>query len=573
MSIIGLLKANCKHCYKCLKECPVKSIQVIDGQAKIIEKSCVLCGRCLLTCPQQAKTVQSDLGMVREWIAGGERVAVSLAPAFTGSFDGTGKQMVSALLKLGFDKVSETALGAAYVSTEFAKLVREKKMEHIITSCCPVVNDYIEKHHPDMIPYLAPVVSPMIAHGTLLHQQLGEEEKVVFIGPCIAKKAEAIDIRHPNAIDAVLTFDDLNVWFREAGINPAEMEETPFFNADPSIARMFPVPGGVNDTVKHLLGDEVNGNHYNFLDVTGLTNCGELFDAIRHGDMQHCFVELNACVGGCTGGPARAENAHSRFESRLRVTDRSRRSSKTFPQTPVNLPLHKTFTDRSEKEDLPSEAVIRAILAKTGKETPEQELNCGMCGYPSCREKAIAVFQGKAELNMCIPFMRERAESMAHIVLASSPNITIIVDQDLNITEFNAAAEKKFGLSRREALTKCIFEIMDCSDFQFVLENHQPINDKRVTLKEYDMTALMSIVYIPENDMAMGIFKDITDEVAREEAHYKMRVDTVEMAQKVIDKQMAVAQQIASLLGETTAETKVTLTKLKNIIVYEGDEK
>lgn len=572
MSIIGLLKANCKHCYKCLKECPVKSIKVLDGQAKIIEKSCVLCGRCLLVCPQHAKTVQSDLSTVREWIEGGEKVAVSLAPAFTGSFDGTGKQMVSALLKLGFDKVSETALGAAYVSTEFVRLVKEKKMEHIITSCCPVVNDYIEKHHPDMIPYLAPVVSPMVAHGTLLHQQLGGDTKVVFIGPCIAKKAEAMDIRHPNAIDAVLTFDDLNVWFKETGIEPAQMEETPFFNVDPSIARMYPVPGGVNDTVKYLLGPE-RSDYYNFLDVTGLTNCGELFDAIRHGDMQHCFIELNACVGGCTGGPARAENAHSRFESRLRVSDRSKRSSREFPQTPINLSMHKAFTDRSEREEIPSEAVIRAILAKTGKETPEQELNCGMCGYPSCREKAIAVFQGKAELNMCIPYMRERAESMANFVLAASPNITLIVDQDLNITEFNTAAEKKFGLSRREALQKCVFELMDCSDFQFVLESHQPITDKRITLTEYGMTALVTIVYIPENDMAMGIFKDITADVAREEALYKVRVDTIDMAQKVIDKQMAVAQQIASLLGETTAETKVTLTKLKNIIVYEGDEK
>lgn len=572
MSIIGLLKANCKHCYKCLKECPVKSIKVLDGQAKIIEKSCVLCGRCLLVCPQHAKTVHSDLGMVREWVESGEKVAVSLAPAFTGSFDGTGKQMVSALLKLGFDKVSETALGAAYVSTEFVRLVREKKMEHIITSCCPVVNDYIEKHHPDMIPYLAPVVSPMVAHGTLLHQQLGADTKVVFIGPCIAKKAEAMDIRHPNAIDAVLTFDDLSAWFAQAGVNPADMEETPFFNADPSIARMYPVPGGVNDTVKYLLGPD-RPDYYNFLDVTGLTNCGELFDAIRHGDMQHCFIELNACVGGCTGGPARADSAHSRFESRLRVSDRSKRSSREFPQTPLSLTLRKGFTDRSEREEIPSEAVIRAILQKTGKETPEQELNCGMCGYPSCRDKAIAVFQGKAELNMCIPYMRERAESMANFVLAASPNITLIVDQDLNITEFNAAAEKKFGLSRREALQKCVFEIMDCSDFQFVLENHQNIADKRVTLQEYGMTALVSIVYIPENDMAMGIFKDITADVSREEALYKVRVDTIDMAQRVIDKQMAVAQQIASLLGETTAETKVTLTKLKNIIVYEGDEK
>lgn len=566
MSIIGLKISDCKHCYKCVKECPVKSIQVKDGHAIIIEKTCVLCGRCLLVCPKQAKTVQSDLGLVREWIDNGEKIAVSLAPAFTGSFDGTGRQMVSALLKLGFDKISETALGAAYISTEFVRLVKEEKMEHIITSCCPVVNDFIEKHHPDMIPYLAPVVSPMVAHGRLLKKQLGEDTKVVFIGPCIAKKKEALDIRHPNSIDAVLTFDDLSEWFRELGVKPVQMEETQFFNADPSIARMYPVPGGVNETVKHLLGPERSG-HYNFLDVTGLENCDELFEAIRHGDMQHCFMELNACVGSCTGGPARSEHAHSRFESRLRVSDRSKRSSHEYPQTPDSLSLNKHFTDRSEHEVMPSEEVLRAILQKTGKETSDQELNCGMCGYPSCREKAIAVFQGKAEINMCIPFMRERAESMANFVLTASPNITMIVDQDLNITEFNTAAEQKFGLARREALDKCLFELIDCSDFQFVLETHQTITDKRITLGEYGMTALVSIVYIPENDMAMGIFKDITEEVVREQSLYQVRIDTIDMAQNVINKQMAVAQQIASLLGETTAETKVTLTKLKNIIV------
>ncbi|WP_102409704.1 [Fe-Fe] hydrogenase large subunit C-terminal domain-containing protein [Beduinella massiliensis] len=571
MSIISLKKANCKHCYKCVKNCPVKSIQVVGGQAKIIEKTCVLCGTCLLVCPQHAKTLESDLSLVQQWVREGRQVVASLAPAFTGSFEGTGKQMVSALLALGFDRVSETALGAAYVTTEFVRLVREEKMEHIITSCCPVVNDFIEKHHPDMLPYLAPVVSPMVAHGTLLHSQLGEDVKVVFIGPCIAKKQEARDIRHDSAIDAVLTFDDLAAWLSQAGVRPQDMEETPFFNANPSIARMYPVPGGVNETVRRLMGEE-GTSYYNFLDVTGLTNCGELFEAIRHGDMQHCFMELNACVGGCTGGPARSEHAHSRFESRLRVSDRTKRSSREYPPTPESLRMRKVFTDRSEKEDVPGEEVIRAILRQTGKETPEQELNCGMCGYNSCREKAIAVYQGKAELNMCIPYMRERAESLSEVVLTATPNVTIIVDRDLNICEFNRAAEQKFGIPRAEALKKCLFELMDASDFQFVLETRESIEDKRVTLQEQGLAALETVVYIPEGDMAMGILRDISAEVAREESQYKLRVETIEQTQKVIDKQMVVAQQIASLLGETTAETKVTLTKLKNMIVYDGEK-
>ena len=571
MSIIGLKKANCKHCYKCLKSCPVKSIEVVGGQAKIIERSCVLCGTCLLVCPQHAKTLESDLALVQGWVRAGEPVAVSLAPAFTGSFEGTGKQMVSALLKLGFARVSETALGAAYVTAEFARMVREEKMEHIITSCCPVVNDFIEKHHPDMIPYLAPVVSPMIAHAQLLRQTLGEGVKVVFIGPCIAKKQEARDIRHDGLVDAVLTFDDLATWLDQAGVRPQDMEETPFFNANPSVARMYPVPGGVNETVQRLMGEDAQ-RHYKFLDVTGLQSCAELFDAIRHGDMQHCFMELNACVGGCTGGPARSEHAHSRFESRQRVVDRTRRSSPDYPPTPESLRMRKAFTDRSEREDLPSEEVIRAILRQTGKETPEQELNCGMCGYNSCREKAIAVYQGKAELTMCIPYMRERAESLSEVVLTATPNITLIADRDLNVCEFNRAAQQRFGLTRAQALEKNLSELLDASDYQFVLDTHQPIEDKRVTLPECGMTALETIVYIPEGDMVLGILRDISAEVAREQSQYNLRIETIEQTQKVIDKQMVVAQQIASLLGETTAETKVTLTKLKNMIVYDGEK-
>lgn len=218
------------------------------------------------------------------------------------------------------------------------------------------------------------------------------------------------------------------------------------------------------------------------------------------------------------------------------------------------------------------ESVIRSILAKIGKETPEQELNCGACGYASCREKAIAVYQNRAELTMCMPYMKERAESLSNYVLSETPNITIIVDSDMNIIEFNAAAEACFKISRREALEKALYELIDVSDFQFVFESKQSITNKKVHYREYNITTEQSIIYIEKENIAMGIFRDITKEEKELENRYHLRVETMEMAQKVIDKQMVAAQQIASLLGETTAETKVTLTKLKNMIVFDGDE-
>ena len=234
--------------------------------------------------------------------------------------------------------------------------------------------------------------------------------------------------------------------------------------------------------------------------------------------------------------------------------------------------MHKKFVDRSVKEDIPDEETIRAILAKIGKYGPEDELDCGACGYPSCRAKAIAVYQNKAELTMCVPYMRERAESLSNYLLSETPNITIMVDKDLNIVEFNTAAEKAFKITRKEALEKCLYEIMDSSDFEFVLSSHESISDKKVALKEYGLITEQSIVYVAKENIAMGIFKDITKEEQDLENKYTLRAETMEMAQKVIDKQMVAAQQIASLLGETTAETKVTLTKLKDMIVFNSDE-
>ena len=285
-----------------------------------------------------------------------------------------------------------------------------------------------------------------------------------------------------------------------------------------------------------------------------------------------CFVEVNACKGGCVNGPAKTKGEETRFKAALDVENYAREDADAYPAVDEEIPMGKRFFDRAHHEKLPDEDTIRSILAKIGKESPEQELNCGACGYNSCREKAIAVYLNKAELTMCVPYMKERAESLSNYVLSETPNITIMVDDEMNIIEFNKAAEECFKISRREALEKGLFELIDSSDFQFVLETKQPITNKKVHYKEYGITTEQSIIYIDKQNIVMGIFKDITKEEREQENLYDLRVETMEMAQKVIDKQMVAAQQIASLLGETTAETKVTLTKLKNMIVFDGDE-
>lgn len=572
MSIIGLKKANCKNCYKCIKVCPVKSIKVVDEQAQIIESDCILCGKCLNACPQNAKTLQSDIDKVKGFFKNNKKVLVSLAPSYYSAFSfGNEKQLVSALIKLGFAGVAQTADGAAYVTAEYNRLMQERKMDNIITTCCPTINELVEKYYPSLTPMLAPVLSPMAAHGRLLKQTYGSDCKVVFIYPCIAKKNEADDIRHQNDIDAVLTFHEVAHWFEEENIDLKKIEPAEFLRNDSAVLRLYPIAGGIVKSLKKL-GDIENCG-YQIMCVDGMENCKELFAAIENGQIHSSFIEINACDGGCINGPARNPHARDRFTGRLEIRHHVEETDMGFPPLNDTVNLHKEFLERASKRKLPTEDEIRSILRRIGKVTPEQELNCGSCGYPTCRDKAIAVYQGKADLNMCMPYMRERAESLSNFVLSETPNITVIVDQDLNIIEFNKAAEKAFGITRGEALQKGIYEIIDAENFLRVLDTKTSIFDKKVTYEVYNnITTLQTIIYLAEGNYAMGIFKDITDEENKRENRYRLKMDAVDMAQKVIDKQMMVAQEIASLLGETTAETKVTLTKLKKMIARDGDE-
>ena len=573
IEIIDFKATKCKHCYKCVRYCEVKAIQVKDERAVIMPDKCILCGHCLKICPQSAKTLKSDLDLVKGFIARGDRVVVSIAPAYMGLLKyKTIGQVRSALIRLGFEDVRETSEGAAFVSGEYARLLEEHAMENIITTCCPSVNDLVEIYYPDLVPYLAPVVSPMVAHGKLLKEELGRDVRVVFLGPCIAKKKESLDVRHQGFIDAVLNFNDINRWLDEENIVIEDCEDMPFTRFDPKVNRLYPVTNGV---VSSVLATEPEKDGYRKFYVHGVSNCIDLCKSTARGEIKGCFIEMNMCSGGCIKGPTVNDESISRFKVKLDMEEaiaREPASGKAMEPVWEKVSFRKRFVDRSPKDPMPTEEQIREILRMTNKTRPEDELNCGACGYPTCRDKAIAVFQHKAEVSMCIPFMHEKAESMANLVMETSPNIVLIVGEDMRILEYSDVGEKYFGKTRSEALQMYLYEFIDPADFQWVFETHQNIHGKRVNYPEYHLSTLQNIVYIEKENAVLATFIDITKEEEQAREDYEKNLETIDLAQKVIHKQMMVAQEIAGLLGETTAETKTTLTKLCQSLLDDGSD-
>lgn len=572
MAIIDFKATKCKHCYKCVRHCEVKAVMIKDERAEIIKDKCILCGTCMKVCPQSAKTLVSDLERVKGYIEAGLKTIISLAPSYMGLLKyKTIGQVNGALKKLGFFEVRETSEGAAMVTAEYTRLLEEGKMENILTTCCPSVNDLIEIYYPQLIPYMAPVDSPMIAHGKMIKEELGPEVKVVFLGPCIAKKKEAEDLRHGDCIDAVLNFNDISRWLAEEEITIEDCEDLPFDHMNPGVNRLYPVSGGV---VSSVLATEEKQDKYRKLYVDGCRNSMDLCESILQGGIKNCFIEMNMCPGGCIKGPT-VNEAVSRFKMKLDMeaaVEKLPVEAEKLKPAAHQLSFHKQFLNRSFKDPMPTEKEIQNILKLTGKTKPEDELNCGACGYSTCREKAIAVFQKKAELNMCIPFMHGKAESLSNLVMETSPNLVFIVDKDMRIMEYSAVGEKYFGKNRQEALNMYLFELIDPSDFQWVYESHQNIHGKKVTYTEYQFSTLQNIVYIDKEDVVLATFIDITKEEEQARQDYEMKLETIDLAQKVIHKQMMVAQEIAGLLGETTAETKTTLTKLCRSLLDEGSE-
>lgn len=565
MNVINFQDASCAHCYKCLRHCPVKAIRVKGGQAQIIQDICVYCGHCMEVCPQNAKTFESDLAYVKRMLERKEEVVVSLDPSYKGllHYDRAG-QVVAALKKLGFSQVRETAEGAALVTDEYRKIIDRGDMDNIITTTCPSVIPLVEKHYPMLIPYLAPVVSPMIAHGKLIKMMMGSDTKVVFIGPCVAKKVEAeMDERTRGAVDAVIEFNELEKWMEDEDIDFMDCDEADFDNPDPMVNQLYSVNRGVIRSIR------ASGGMGKYIDlaVNGLANCREFLHSMKRGYIHNCLIELNCCDGACVNGPGVNKRRGYRFKARMDIEN-----SAVFmaPNLPYSLPaqeLHRNYYPRPVHEKMPTEEEIQKILKTIGKSGTDKEFNCGACGYPTCRDKAIAIYQGKAESSMCLLRSFERVRSRANVVMETTPNLIFIYDRELRIKEFNRRAEEVFKTPRGKALQMYLFDFIDPADFENVLNTKTNVLREKHQWPLYNMTVLETIVYIEESDTCLAIVEDVTAEEKKAERTLNRKLQTVRIAQSVIEKQMSTAQEIAGLLGETTAETKAILTKLRDSIL------
>ena len=554
MKYLDFTTSNCKDCFKCLRECPVKAIKYENHRANIIESKCILCGKCTHVCPQNAKKVHSEKDSILEMIANkSTKVVASIAPSFVSSFGVYDfAVMEDALKSIGFDIVEETAIGAKLVTAEYDKLLKEKKFTNLITSACPAINKMIQIYYPEALKYLAPVVSPMVAHAKTIKKRY-PDSKIIFIGPCIAKKREADE---SGIIDGVLTFEELNEIFKEREISLAVSNVSN--DSVVEKAKNYPITRGI------IKSFEKYPEGYEYVTIDGVDRSFDIFKDIEKLTGQ--FIEASCCEYSCINGPCALSCDGGIFKANEDVRKYAKSGSHRFDVDCTDIDLSCTYEPINTNQKEITEEEIVATLNKIGKFTESDEFNCGACGYSTCREKAKAVIEGNAELDMCLPYMRTRAESMSYEIIHNNPNGIVVLDNDYNIIDINNNAKKILDITAKNLINKPAVEFLDISDFVLAEQDNKNIYKKVIANKETDKYIEVTYVLPEDKRIRFGIYKDISEDVVKNRQIYELKQETFKTTDEVIKKQMRVAQEIASLLGETTAETKVALLNLKKTL-------
>ncbi len=545
-SIIALQESNCKNCLKCVRHCPTKAITFETGNPEIIEEECLSCGRCYLYCPQSAKQVRSDLSKVKAWLRSGEQVVLSVAPSYPVVWPHFGK-LKQALLEVGFAAVEETAQGAAVVSSQYVGLMREGKMPNIIETCCPVIVRLVETKFPSLIAQLSPIASPMVIHGRMLKQKY-PNAKVVFLSPCVAKQSEALDPRFADGVDAVISMPEMDEWLLDTELYD-ENEDT----EEENIARLYPISGGIIKTINDFSG-------YKRLAIEGIERSEPALKSIESGHLRGFFFEMNACLGGCLNGPYLYAYKENEWLAQAKIMNEEQSRKVDYRKSPVQ--AQASWQDCSVPEPSFSEEAIDEVMRSMGKADYSRQLNCGACGYDTCREKAIAVLLGKSDPKHCLPYALENAESISNLIIEHTPNGIIVLDAHRKVKEINPSALRLLKLQNFSVKGFDIHAVLPSAQIGEVLDH---LDGVRYFIEEYPDAGKViehAVIPVKEENASFIILMDLTEKMRQEEKIRQMRKDTIASTQKVIDKQMRVVQEIASLLGETTAETKVVLTNL-----------
>lgn len=550
---------ECHDCYKCVRECPVKAIKIENGHASVLSEKCIACGNCVKACPSNAKRVRSDIDKVKTLFLAQKDVYVSLAPSWPGVFDYKPAKIITVLKKLGFKEVSETALGAEEVSIKTAEILNNAEKGLFISSACPAIVDYIRLYNPKFTKYIVPIASPALTHAKMLKEQYGENIAVVFIGPCVGKKNESDN--NKDLIDVSLTFSELKFWINDEAIDITTIVKDKSNNFVPGKAyegALYPLDGGMNETIKKV-GLKENAQLLNICSLQAFENALKGLDPEKL--KNPIFIEALSCDGGCVAGPC-----ISTKESGVNIMSNVLSKVEYREKIPV---LAKVVVDMEyvqgtiESLDYPLAEILKA-MKKIGKHSEDDELNCGGCGYSTCRELAKALIAGDAEPSMCVSYMRKIAMRKAAAMLRCMPSATVMVDDDLRVVEANDAFMKMFCedmydvfSARQDGLVgAAIDRIVDFSDiFKSALKSGKDIHKERVPIKNrlYDIIAFT----IEKNEIVGAIITDVTQsETNREKIAQK--------AQEVISKNITIVQDIACLLGEHMVETEMLLSSIAN---------
>lgn len=575
MKFIEFDEEKCDSCYKCLRICPTKSISFNKDKRHIIDNLCIKCGLCQQSCPQEALTIKSQVTYVKNLLAQNEKVIVSIAPSFVGAFVlDDPKSIVGALKSLGIYAVEETAVGAGMIAEKYDEYINTSDKNNLITSCCPSAMYLIEQHYSMLIPSVIPVVSPMIAHGKSIKKRYGNDAKVVFIGPCLAKMAEAEEVE--GAIDGVITFDEMDKLFSSLDKKINDFEPMEFDNESTSRAKAFPLGGSLKPH-----GEDAKDSRYKIFHVDGIESCNQALKEIRVGSLNNCCIELNICDGSCMNGPDMPKNYLGRFAREMNMRTYIEKNKQSMIMTNKeeqqelnheNIYLKREFKNKQSLQFEPNIDMVRQTMAKMGKYSEADELNCGACGYKTCFDKAKAVFLGYSDIETCLPYLREKAESMQNTMIENSPNSVLLADINLLIKEVNPSFTNMFNSENLPVEDMPIKLFVNNSVFAEVVEREESIHNRKIYVEETNKYYLASVVFLHKDKMLLAFLTDISIEEKQHAEFKQMKEETLLKTQEVIDKQMRVAQEIASLLGETTAETKMSLKSLNQLVMNDrGD--
>ena len=588
--------AECHDCYKCIRKCPVKSIKVEKGQASILVDRCIYCGRCVKNCPSHAKQYRNDVEKVKLLLTDGRKAVVSLAPSFVSEFtDWKQEELIAALKKLGFAAVSETALGADFLSARIARdmtsrAVRRTSSDNtadsplMISSACPVIVEYIKLYNPKLAPYISPHASPLLTHARFLRShyetQTGGKIAVVFIGPCIAKKHEA-DL-YDEEIDAAVTFGELREWLHKEHITPQTISFSASSAADCAFeprrsakGAFFPVEGGEITAFSAYITEAANTEktQIHTLTASGFHAVGDLLEGFKPAVLDApLFLELLACPGGCLNGPGMSSSVqgvvrHVRLRDYARTADDALDSAtlSLSPQIDAGYPLAPL------RDSVHTEKEITEALLRVGKYSLSDRLNCASCGYDTCRDFAAALLDGRAEKSMCASYMRELANKTANGLIKAIPSGVVIVDRDLKIIDCNEQFARLLGSEAEELFAMMPgLEGADLAKISPFPQYFQAIIDpsgpelSQTDVREGSKIFHLTVFAVEKGVAAAGVVEDITAPRVRIET-------TVERARELIKKNVSTVQQIAFLLGENAAESEAILNSIIESYTVEED--